>query len=70
MQNVQDFMTEVRTEKKIEKERHEENKSRLNLIIILLGLLCTIILTLIAVRGFQKTSHIITKTPTAYSAKR
>lgn len=67
MEDVREFMTDNRTERRIEGKRHSENRARLNLIIGLLMLLVTILLAIIAWKGLSKTAGLLTTLPPTYA---
>jgi hypothetical protein len=53
------FIAAHEKEKEVLKDQHKENRGKLNILIALVALLCTIVGTILAVRGFQKTSHLL-----------
>jgi hypothetical protein len=54
------FVSEQRGKENERDREHKANTARLNLIIALLGLLCAIVMTVLAVRGLNKTSRLLT----------
>jgi len=44
----------------VQNDRHKENSAKINLVITLLALMCTILLVIIAWKGLAKTSKLVT----------